>query len=286
MRLDDENLSNVEDRRGSGSSLGGAGMRLGLGGTVVLFVLSLVFKQNLFALIGPDPGTSPAPATAPATPSAATQDREHGEASLERVAVGAFNDAQKTWSERVKDYRPAKLVLFWDETRSGCGAAAAEMGPFYCPVDEKVYIDLGFYRELATRFGAPGQFAQAYVIAHEMGHHLQKLLGIEERVRAAQERSPSQRNALSVRMELQADCFAGAWGKTADERRLLDPGEMEQGLAAAAAVGDDRIQKAATGRVTPDTFTHGSAAQRSAWFRRGFLGGRLQDCDTFKNPTP
>jgi predicted metalloprotease len=284
MRLDDEDLSNVEDRRGSGSSLGGAGVRLGLGGTVVLLVLSLVFKQNLFALIGSEPGVSPA--AAPGTRPAATQRREAAEADLEKVAVGAFNDAQRVWAGKVRDYRPAKLVLFWDQTRSGCGAAAAETGPFYCPADERVYIDLGFYRELATRFGAPGQFAQAYVIAHEMGHHLQKLLGIERKVRAAQERSPSQQNALSVRMELQADCFAGAWGKTADQRRLLDPGEVEQGLAAAAAVGDDRIQKAATGRVSPETFTHGSAAQRSAWFRRGFESGQLSACDTFSSRTP
>jgi hypothetical protein len=202
------------------------------------------------------------------------------------VAVGSFNDAQRTWAAQVRDYRPAKLVLFWDQTRSGCGAAGAEMGPFYCPADERVYIDLGFYRELASRFGAPGQFAQAYVIAHEMGHHLQNLLGIEPKVRAAQERNPAQRNALSVRMELQADCFAGAWGKAADQRRLLDPGEIEQGLAAAAAVGDDRIQKAATGRVSPESFTHGSAAQRAAWFRRGFESGQLSACDTFAARSP
>ncbi len=281
MRLDDGDRSNVEDRRGSRVSLGGAGVRLGLGGTIVVLVLSLVFKQDFFALLGSDAGMSQ-PDGSPAE----TEQRQAGEADLERVAVGSFNDAQRTWAAQVRDYRPATLVLFWDQVRSGCGAAGAEMGPFYCPADERVYIDLGFYRELASRFGAPGQFAQAYVIAHETGHHLQNLLGIEPKVRAAQERNPSQRNALSVRMELQADCFAGVWGKAADQRRLLDPGEIEQGLAAAAAVGDDRLQKAANGRVSPESFTHGSAAQRAAWFRRGFESGRLADCDTFASRTP
>lgn len=274
MRLDDGDRSNVEDRRGSFA--GRPGLKLGLGGTVLLVALSLVFKQDLFALIGSEPSVG----GPPASPVAAER-RQASEGDLERVAVGTFNDAQRVWSAGLQGYRPAKLVLFWDETRSGCGEAAAEMGPFYCPADERVYIDLGFYRELARRFGAPGQFAQAYVIAHEMGHHLQKILGVEAKVRAAQERDPSRRNALSVRMELQADCFAGAWGKAADERHLLDPGEVDQGLAAAAAVGDDRIQKATTGRVSPESFTHGSAEQRARWFRRGFERGKLADCDTF-----
>ena len=281
MRLDDESQGNVEDRRGSGSMLGGTGVRLGLGGTVVMLVLSVVFRQNLFALIGAGPDAGGAPASP-----AAVERRQANEAELGRIAVGAFNDAQNFWAGRVEGYRPAKLVLFWDETRSGCGAAGAEMGPFYCPVDEKVYLDLGFYRDLATRFGAPGQFAEAYVVAHELGHHLQKLLGIASKVQTAQQRDPSRRNALSVRMELQADCFAGVWGKGADQRHLLDPGEMEQGLAAAAAVGDDRIQKAATGRVSPESFTHGSAEQRARWFRRGFERGDLEGCDTFAGRAP
>ncbi len=283
MRLDDEDRSNVEDRRGQGSALGRSGLHLGVGGTLVVLVLSLVFKQNLFALLGAEPGGG---AAVPSQPPAAARARKADEAQLERTAVGAFNDAQRVWAERVQGYRPAKIVLFWDGVDTGCGAASADAGPFYCPPDEKVYIDLGFYRELAARFGAPGQFAQAYVIAHEMGHHLQKVLGIERKVRAAQERDPSRQNALSVRMELQADCFAGAWGKTADARGLLDPGEMEQGLRAAAAVGDDRIQKAATGRVNPDTFTHGSAEQRARWFRRGFDAGELSACDTFAARAP
>ncbi len=272
MRLDDQDRSNVEDRRGR--SLGGAGMRLGLGGTLVLLVLSMVFKTDLFALLGgdaaaPGAGGSPSPA------------RQAEEQELERVAVGAFNDVQEVWSSRLDGYEPAKLVLFWDATQSGCGYAEAQVGPFYCPADQRVYIDLGFYRELAQRFGAPGEFAQAYVIAHEVGHHLQTLLGVERKVRAAQQRDPAQRNALSVRMELQADCFAGAWGKAADARDLLDPGEIDQGLAAAAAVGDDRIQKAATGRVSPESFTHGTAEQRARWFRKGYESGDLATCDSF-----
>ncbi len=278
MKLEDQDQSNVEDRRGS--AFGGAPVRLGLGGAVVVLILSLVFKQNLFALLGTDGGVG---APSPSASSSATNQRQQAEADLKRVAVGAFNDVQSVWGGRLQGYTPAKLVLFWDETRSGCGEAVAAMGPFYCPADQRVYIDLGFYRELASRVGAPGQFAQAYVIAHEVGHHLQNQLGIDRKVRAAQERSPSQRNALSVKLELQADCFAGVWGKTAKARGLLDPGEVEQGLAAAAAVGDDRIQKATTGRVSPESFTHGSAAQRARWFRRGLERGDPADCDTFRS---
>jgi uncharacterized protein len=278
VRLDEQDQSEVEDRRGQGSMLGGVrGVHLGLGGTVVVLALSLVFKQNLFALIGSDPGLPSAGGGSPAM----DQQRKAGEEQLQHVAVGSFNDVQHLWSGAIRDYRPARLVLYWDGTSSGCGEAASAMGPFYCPADERVYVDLGFYKELADRFGAPGQFAQAYVIAHEMGHHLQNLLGIERKVRAAQERDPSRRNDLSVRMELQADCFAGAWGQSANQRHLLDPGEVEQGLAAAAAVGDDRIQKAATGRVDPDRFTHGSAQQRARWFRRGLESGDPSTCDTF-----
>jgi predicted metalloprotease len=273
MRLEDDgDRSNVEDRRGSRAA---TGVKLGLGGTIALLVLSLVFKEDMFALLG----TSPVGPGA-AMPEEQVQRRAAAEAGLERTAVASFNDAQRAWASAVRDYRPAKLVLFWDEVRSGCGGAAASMGPFYCPADERVYIDLGFYQELASRFGAPGEFAQAYVIAHEVGHHLQYVLGIDDRVRAAQARDPEARNELSVRMELQADCFAGVWGFTVQDRDLLDPGDAEQGLAAAAAVGDDRIQQATTGRVSPDSFTHGSAAQRMRWFRRGFDSGDPNQCDT------
>lgn len=279
MQLDEDgDRSNVEDRRGS--RLGGHGVKLGIGGTLLLLALSVAFKQDLFTLLDVSGGSGTS------MPAGRVEQRQAAEAGLEKIAVGAFNDSQRVWGQTLQGYRPAKLVLFWDETRSGCGSAGAEMGPFYCPRDEKVYIDLGFYRELASRFGAPGQFAQAYVIAHEVGHHLQNLLGIEAKVRAAQQRDPSRRNALSVRLELQADCFAGVWGRTTDERHLLDPGEINQGLAAAAAVGDDRLQKAATGRVSPESFTHGSADQRARWFRRGFQSGSLKECDTFGVASP
>jgi predicted metalloprotease len=266
--------SNVEDRRGTG--LGGAGVKLGVGGTLVLVVLSLVFQQDLFSTIG-----ASTEGGGGALPPEEIERRQAAEAGLERVAVGAFNDAQEVWGEALRDYRPATLVLFWDATRSGCGAAGAEVGPFYCPADEKVYIDLGFYRDLAARFGAPGEFAQAYVIAHEIGHHLQHLLGVEGRVREAQARDPARRNALSVKLELQADCLAGVWGRSARERGLLDPGEVEQGLRAAAAVGDDRLQGRGGGRANPETFTHGSAEEREGWFRRGLEAGDLETCDTF-----
>ncbi len=274
MRLDDDDRTNVEDRRGAFTGRGGA--KLGIGGMLVLAVLSVVFKQDLFALLG----TSPLQGSTEASPGQVA-DRRGAEADLERTAVASFNDAQRVWGRAVDGYRPAKLVLFWDEIRSGCGDAAAEMGPFYCPADDRVYIDLGFYRELAARFGAPGAFAQAYVVAHEVGHHVQNQLGIAAKVRAAQGRDPSRRNALSVLMELQADCLAGAWAKAARERGLLDPGDLEQGLAAAAAVGDDRIQQATGGRVSPESFTHGSAAQRTRWFRAGFEAGTVAACDTF-----
>lgn len=281
MRLDDDDRENVEDRRGTFAGVGGA--HLGVGGFLVLAVLSVVFKQDLFALLG----TSPVPGTPRSAPAATeVARRKAGEADLERTAVASFNDSQRAWAGRLRGYRPAKLVLFWDEVRSGCGDAEAQVGPFYCPADERVYVDLGFYRELARRFGAPGQFAQAYVIAHEMGHHVQNLLGIAGKVRAAQRRDPARQNALSVRMELQADCLAGAWARTANDRGLLDAGELEQALAAAAAVGDDRIQRAATGRVRPESFTHGSAAQRARWFRTGYDAGTLQACDTFGAKEP
>jgi len=274
----DQDRSNVEDRRG----FSGTGIKLGLGGTVALLVLSLVFKTDLFSALS----QSSPPAGEVARTNPENTQRGAAERDLERVAVGAFNDAQRFWAQALSrsgsGYRDAKLVLFWDEVRSGCGAAGAQMGPFYCPQDERVYIDLGFYRELSGRFGAPGDFAQAYVIAHEVGHHVQNLTGVTERAQAAQRRDPADRNAISVRVELQADCLAGVWGHSAAQRNLLDPGDAEEGLRAAAAVGDDRIQKMAGRRVSPESFTHGSAAERTRWFRRGLETGSLQACDTFR----
>jgi uncharacterized protein len=270
MRLgEDGDRSNVEDRRGLIT-----GGRLGLGGILVLGVLSIVFRQNLFALVG-DQGA----ATQAQGPQA--EQRRQAEAPLEKVAVGTFNDAQALWAKKVQGYRAAKLVLFWEQTQSGCGGAAAATGPFYCPADERVYIDLGFYQELARRFGAPGDFAQAYVIAHEVGHHVQDLLGITGKVEQATRRDPSQRNALSVKVELQADCLAGVWGHSAAQRQLLDPGDVDEGLRAASAVGDDRIQQMSGRRISPESFTHGSAKDRARWFRSGLDSGSVDSCDTF-----
>src|SRR3954463_16336200 len=190
------------------------GGRLGLGGILVLGVLSLVFRQNFFALVEGDSGQ----ATQAQGPQ--VEQRKEAEQGLEKVAVGSFNDAQAVWGKELRGYHNARLVLFWDRTETGCGGAGAAMGPFYCPEDERVYIDLGFYRELSRRFAAPGDFAQAYVIAHEVGHHVQNMLGESERVQRLMQRDPSQRNALSVRLELQADCYAGVWGHSAAQRKM------------------------------------------------------------------
>jgi predicted metalloprotease len=179
------------------------------------------------------------------------------------------------------NYRKAKLVLFRDGVQSACGAAESSAGPFYCPADEKVYLDLGFFDELRTRFRAPGEFAAAYVVAHEIGHHVQNVLGIERRLRALQRQDPSSANELSVKMELQADCLAGVWAHSTAQRQLLESGDLESGLGAAAAVGDDRIQKEAMGRVHPESFTHGTSAQRMQWFSRGYERGDAGACETF-----
>ena len=197
-----------------------------------------------------------------------------------------LDDAQNTWDrvlpqETGVPYRHAKLVLFRDATQSACGKAATATGPFYCPADEKVYIDLGFYDELKNRFGAPGEFAQAYVLAHEIGHHVQNLLGITNKMHSLQERNPAASNPLSVRLELQADCLAGVWGNSTAQRNLIDEGDVEAGIQAAGAVGDDRLQKMARGYVSPESFTHGSSAQRTEWFQRGLTGGHISQCNTF-----
>jgi uncharacterized protein len=194
-------------------------------------------------------------------------------------------DLQKFWAADFKkagrDFSPTKLVVFTGQTQTGCGPGSAATGPFYCPLDRQMYVDPGFFRELANRFQAPGDFAQAYVLAHEYGHHIQTLTGVTEQVDTATRENPDQRNALSVRVELQADCLAGVWGHSTFERGLLEQGDLEEALTAAASVGDDRIQAAAQGRISPETFTHGTAAQRAAWFKRGFDNGDATACDTF-----
>jgi len=273
--------SDIEDRRGSS---GGGGFRLGggmgIGGMVVLLLLSLVFHKNFFALLGG--GGTPAQQSAPGQPVEQTP----AEKQAVDFVTFVLNDAQTTWDSQLAaqtgvQYQHAKLVLFRDSIDSGCGYAQAATGPFYCPEDRKVYIDLGFYDELRNRFGAPGDFAQAYVITHEIGHHVQKLLGIEEKVRQAMESDPQRKNDLSVRLELQADCFAGVWGHSTAERKILEDGDVDEGLHAAAAIGDDRLQKMSGRAVNPDSFTHGSSQQRVEWFRRGFSSGKVADCDTF-----
>jgi predicted metalloprotease len=274
--------SDIEDRRGESSGGGGGfgfgGLHLGIGGTLVLLLLSFVFRVNLFSLF------SGAPATEAVRP-AAEADRTAGASREVQFVSFVLDDVQATWERLLPSegaqYRHAKLVLFRDYTRSGCGAAQAATGPFYCPADEKVYVDLAFFEELSTRFGAPGEFAQAYVLAHEIGHHVQKLLGIEQRVSSLQRQEPSEGNRLSVKVELQADCFSGIWAHSTSQRNLIDQNDIAAGLRAAAAVGDDRLQRMSAGHVTPETFTHGSSADRTTWFRRGLESGKIGACNTF-----
>ena len=273
--------SDIEDRRGEGGgpSFGGFGGRhLGIGGTLVLLVLSLVFRQNFFALFSPSGSSSPQVADRPVDTA--------GERKEVEFISFVLDDAQQTWEKLLPplgaNYRHAKLVLFRDQTESSCGQAESATGPFYCPGDEKVYVDLGFFDELSTKFGAPGEFAQAYVLAHELGHHVQKLTGIERKVRAMQESDPRARNQLSVRLELQADCLAGVWAHSPAHPNLIEKSDVDAGLRAAAAVGDDRLQRMSTGRVSPESFTHGSSAQRSSWFRRGLDSGEFGACNTLQ----
>lgn len=280
MRLDTGGSSDyVEDRRGrrmGGPRMGGG---LGIGAILVVLLFSWLTGTDLTSMLGlidsSGAGSDPAGATVP-TGADITDDSG-------RFAKDVLNDVQATWQQLLgARYRPTILVLFTDATSSGCGFAQSATGPFYCPGDQKVYIDLAFFDELHRRFGAPGDFARAYVLAHEVGHHVQNILGIEAQMRRAQQARPRQANALSVAMELQADCFAGLWGHSTNSRGLLDPGDVEEGLAAAAAIGDDRLQKQAGGRVAPESFTHGSSAQRVSWLRRGLQEGTLDSCDTFQ----
>ena len=274
---------NLEDRRGQSGGGGGmrggpgGGMRIGLGGMVVLLILSLVFKRDLITPLtgGGVPGAELPSATAP------TGVQDPQEEQMVQFVSFVLDTTQATWTRILPQYQPAKPVLFRDAVQSACGAAESASGPFYCPGDSKVYVDLSFFDQLDRQFGAPGDFAQAYVLAHEIGHHVQNLLGTERELRSAQQRNPSAANRLSVAMELQADCYAGVWGHDAAKSGVLQPGDLEEGLGAAAAVGDDHLQKMSTGRVSPESFTHGSAAERSRWFRRGFDSGDPRQCDTF-----
>jgi len=269
----------LEDRRDQGGG-GIGGAHIGIGGFLILLVLSFVFKRDFFSLIGNQGALSSQPAR-----QVDTQRDAKEEPTVQFVSF-VLDDVQKTWTGILQakgvPYQHAKLVLFRDLTSSGCGTAQTETGPFYCPADAKVYIDLGFYDELQRRFGAPGQFAQAYVLAHELGHHVQNLLGIERKVRNLQGQNPGARNEISVRMELQADCLAGVWAHSTEQRNLLEAGDVQSALGAAAAVGDDRLQRMSRGQVSPDSFTHGTSAQRMEWFQRGMSGGTIESCNTFQ----
>jgi uncharacterized protein len=279
MRWRDSGRStNLEDRRGGGGRRAGG---LGVVGILAALVISFVTGVNPLQVLGvmqqTGIGGSAATAEAPIEDAA--------EEPMVRFLSAALDDAQGMWrqilTQQGTPYQDAKLVLFRQQVSSACGSASSAMGPFYCPGDEKVYIDLEFYEQLARSYGAPGDFAQVYVLAHEIGHHVQHVLGTNAAVRRAQGANPGQENALSVAMELQADCYAGVWAHQVAERGDLEAGDVEEGLGAAAAVGDDRLQKQARGEVNPESFTHGSSAQRMQWFKAGFDTGDPSRCDTF-----
>jgi len=269
--------TNIEDRRGIGMGTIGGG---GIGMLLLVLAVSCLTGTNPLALLQVVEQSQPAQTQSVPT-KAPTNDP-----AAEFVSV-VLGDTEETWGRLFanagKQYRDPVLVLFEDAVQSACGGASAASGPFYCPNDQKVYLDLAFFRELDQRFGAPGDFAQAYVVAHEVGHHVQHLLGIDRQVRASQENSGrTGANALSVALELQADCLAGVWGHHANKKNLLDPGDVDEGLRAAAAIGDDRLTR---GRVSPESFTHGTSEQRARWLRQGLTTGDMNSCDTFRSST-
>ena len=285
MRLDnEEESSNVEDRRGM--SMPGGARGVGIGTIIVAFAASYFF--------GIDPSTviNVASQFQGAEPQQESTSRQTPASDpMTRFVSKVLGSTERTWTavfaEQGRQYEPPVLVLFSGRTPTACGTGEAAMGPFYCPADSKVYIDLAFYQDLQNRFKAPGDFAQAYVIAHEVGHHVQHLLGISAQVQKARQRATeTQGNALSVKLELQADCLAGVWAARANEaRQILDNGDIEEALTAASAIGDDRLQKQSRGTVAPDSFTHGSSAQRMRWFKRGIDSGDMNQCNTFKSAT-
>jgi uncharacterized protein len=287
MKLDDSRRSdNVEDDRGGGGGI--RGIHLGLGGTLAVIVIGYFMGVSPSTLLSLLNGGEPQAVT-PAAPAPA--DRAPGndpQVDFVRAILGETEDVWGAYFRNMgRTYVRPKLVLFSGQVASACGFASSAAGPFYCPGDQKVYIDLSFYRQLATEFGAPGDFARAYVIAHEVGHHLQNLLGITGKADQAEQRAGRiGANRVSVDIELQADCFAGVWAAQANNaRKILEPGDLEQGLKAASSVGDDTLQKREQGTVVPDSFTHGTSAQRVRWFRRGFDSGKIDNCDTFSAGT-
>jgi len=268
--------SNVEDRRGGGIG----GRHIGIGG-VVLGLIALYFTKDPTLLLQSLTGGDTTQQSGPYQETPAEADS----VGLIKATLGSTEDVWgQIFQQTGQQYQQPTLVMFSGTDTSGCGTAQSAMGPFYCPTDQKVYIDLSFYDELKQRFGAPGDFAQAYVIAHEVGHHVQNLLGISDKVHQAQQRgSETQANALSVRLELQADCYAGVWAFHANQtRHILEAGDVEEALTAAQAIGDDRLQKQSTGQVVPDSFTHGTSAQRMHWLQQGLDTGDMNQCDTFK----
>ncbi len=274
---------NVEDRRGMSMGMGGGGLKIGGVGLLLILGISLLTGQNPLKLLSYLPQeTTQVGSPVPSQPDTQGYDEEK---DFVTVVLG---DTEDTWGEIFaqsnRTYTPPKLVLFSQMVDSACGTSSAAVGPFYCPLDGKVYVDLIFFQELSQRFGASGDFAQAYVIAHEVGHHVQNLLGLSDQVRQLQQQSSEeQANALSVRLELQADCLAGVWANHADrQRQMLESGDIEEAMNAAAAVGDDRIQESAGRAVSPESWTHGSSEMRTSWFRRGLQSGDINSCDTFQ----
>jgi predicted metalloprotease len=282
MRWTSGDRSNIEDMRGRS---GGGMIPLGIGGFIIVALLSMFTGVDFLSMLG---GGSASPNSTAVGTSGRTTASPAEERTVDMVDAVA-RDAQDTWSQLLGSrYEPTKVVLFRDSIQSACGFAQSATGPFYCPGDRKVYLDLSFFDELQQRFGASGEFAQAYVLAHEIGHHVQNLSGTEAQVRQQQRADPGSVNAMSVRLELQADCYAGVWGHSATGRGRaaagkveLDPGDMDDALRAAGAIGDDRLQRLGTGRVMPEKFTHGSSEQRVTWFKRGFDSGDPRACDTF-----
>ena len=289
MRLGNQDESdNVEDRRGAAGGFGGGLGRgsLGIGTIVIALAASYFFGIDPSVILGLAPDGQP-----PSAPQVAAR-KPPVDDEMARFVAKVLGSTESIWeavfNERGARYQAPKLVLFSGATATACGTGQSAMGPFYCPLDQKVYIDLSFYRDLKERFRAPGEFAQAYVIAHEVGHHVQNLLGISAQVQKAQQSGNKARgNALSVRLELQADCFAGVWGYRADAaKNIIEPGEIAQALNAASAIGDDRLQQQTQGRIVPESFTHGSSEQRVRWFKRGMESGKLDRCDTFQAASP
>jgi uncharacterized protein len=282
MKLDDSRRSdNVEDERGSGVGRRGAGIGIG---TIVIVVIGYFMGVSPSTLLSLLNGGDTQSVTAPSSEQPAGDAANDPQVDFVRAILGETEDVWGAYFNSIgKTYVRPKLVLFSGQVSSACGLASAAAGPFYCPGDQKVYIDLSFYRQLATEFGAPGEFARAYVIAHEVGHHVQNLLGITDKAERAEQRSGrTGANQVSVLIELQADCFAGVWAAQAQAaRKILQPGDLEQGLQAASSVGDDTLQKREQGTVVPDSFTHGTSAQRVGWFRRGYDSGKIDNCNTF-----